>query len=56
MTTKVSYNLSWSSTIKFLAKLDEKEVCYTVYIDRHGRALIVLDMEPLWDKYKKPQQ
>lgn len=55
MISKISYNLSWAKALEFIAKLDEKEACYTLYIDRHGRALIVLDMQPLWDKYNKPK-
>lgn len=53
MTTKISYNISWAKAIEFLAKLDEKDVCYTVFIDRHNRCLIVLDLQPLWDRYKR---
>lgn len=56
MITKISYNLPWAKALEFIAKLDVNDSCYTLLIDRHGRALIVLDMQPIWNKYNKPKE
>jgi hypothetical protein len=46
---KISYNVNWSKAIPFMLQYDRMGMPYQVFVDRHGRCLIVL----LVDEYYK---
>jgi len=54
--THLSYCVTWSKGLLFMLKYDEINMPYQVFIDRHGRCLIILDVRSFYEAQKKPKE
>ena len=45
---RISYNLSWDKLVPFMIQYDKMGMPYQVFIDRHGRCLIVLFVDEFY--------
>ena len=50
---QLSYLIAWDKAILFMLEYDRIKMPYTVYIDRHGRCLIIAHVELFYNNIKK---
>jgi len=50
---QISYTLAWSKAVAFMLQYDKMGMPYTVFIDRHGRCLIVAHISEFYERIKR---
>lgn len=52
----ISYCVPWDKALAFMLKWDEYGVPYTLQIDRHKRAILVIHIEDYMNGIKDPKK